>query len=72
MSENTGPMGLANQQIREAFDEFAAGRLAGRRLPIEVREPFGAVFSVEHLLWESATKQPYPLSSPAGSKRRSR
>lgn len=33
MNENRGPMGLANQQIRDAFDEFAAERLVGRRLP---------------------------------------
>jgi hypothetical protein len=33
MSKCVGPMGLANQQIRDAFDEFAAQRLAGRRLP---------------------------------------
>src|ERR1700694_1282452 len=33
MSEYAGPMGLANQQIRDAFDEFAAERLARRRLP---------------------------------------
>jgi hypothetical protein len=32
-SEYAGPMGLANQQIRDAFDEFAAERLARRRLP---------------------------------------
>lgn len=33
MSENRGPMGLANQQIRDAINEFAAERLVGRRLP---------------------------------------
>jgi hypothetical protein len=33
VSEYAGPMGLANQQIRDAFDQFAAERLARRRLP---------------------------------------
>ena len=33
MSEYAGPMGLANQQIRDAFDEFAAERFARLRLP---------------------------------------
>jgi hypothetical protein len=33
MSEYAGPMGLTNQQIREAIDRFAANRLGSRRLP---------------------------------------
>ncbi len=33
MNEYAGPMRLANQEIREAIDSFAAERLAGRRLP---------------------------------------
>src|ERR1700674_1869699 len=33
MSEYAGPMGLANQQIRDAFDQSAAERLARHRLP---------------------------------------
>jgi len=33
MSEYAGPMGLANQQIRDAFAEFAAERLVRRHLP---------------------------------------
>src|SRR5712664_298477 len=33
MTENSGPMRLANQEIRHAIDEFALQRLASRRLP---------------------------------------
>ena len=33
MNEYAGPMGLANQEIREAIDSFAAERLGSRRLP---------------------------------------
>lgn len=33
MNEYAGPMGLANQEIRDAIDGFAAERLASRRLP---------------------------------------
>jgi len=33
MSEYAGPMELANQEIREAIDRFAANRLGSRRLP---------------------------------------
>src|SRR2546421_2311800 len=33
MSEYAGPMELANEEIREAIDKFAAKRLGSRRLP---------------------------------------
>ena len=33
MSEYAGPMELANEEIREAIDSFAANRLGSRRLP---------------------------------------
>jgi len=33
MSEYAGPMELANEEIREAIDRFAANRLGSRRLP---------------------------------------
>ena len=33
MSETRGPMGLANQEIRDAIDQFATERRAQRRLP---------------------------------------
>ena len=33
MNEYAGPMGLANQQIRDAIDGFVAERVASRRLP---------------------------------------
>ena len=33
MSEHAGPMELANEEIREAIDRFAANRLGSRRLP---------------------------------------
>ena len=33
MSEYAGPMELANEEIREAIDRFAANRLRSRRLP---------------------------------------
>ena len=33
MSEYAGPMGLANQEIRDAIDRFAAERLGSRVLP---------------------------------------
>jgi hypothetical protein len=32
MSENSGPMGLANQEIRDAIDAFGAEQREGRRL----------------------------------------
>src|SRR5438132_10663820 len=33
MNEYAGPMGLANQQVRDAIDGFVAERVASRRLP---------------------------------------
>jgi hypothetical protein len=33
MNEISGPMGLANQEIRDAIDEFQLERLESRRLP---------------------------------------
>ncbi len=33
MSEYAGPMELANEEIREAIDRFAANRLGSRRFP---------------------------------------
>lgn len=33
MSENRGRLGLANKEIRDAIDAFAAQQQAGRRLP---------------------------------------
>jgi hypothetical protein len=33
MSAYAGPMGLANQEIRDAIDRFATERLGSRRLP---------------------------------------
>jgi hypothetical protein len=49
MSEYVGPMGLANQQIRDAFDEFAAERLARRRLPALLHRTDGMLTELESL-----------------------
>jgi hypothetical protein len=49
MSEYAGPMGLANQEIRDAMDGFMAERLSGRRLPALVERTDAMLTELETL-----------------------
>ena len=58
MSEYAGPMGLANQQIRDAFDQSAAERLARRRLPALLKRTDGMLAELESLNLMHVTRAP--------------
>jgi hypothetical protein len=49
MSEYAGPMELANEEIREAIDRFAANRLASRRLPALLERTDAMLTEIETL-----------------------
>jgi hypothetical protein len=54
-------MGLANQQIRDAFDEFAAERLLGRRLPELLRRTDALLTELETLNLMEVARTPGSL-----------
>ena len=63
MSEYAGPMGLANQEIRDAIDRFRAERLGSRRLPALLERTDTMLTELETLNLMEARRTPAPLRS---------
>jgi hypothetical protein len=63
MSEHAGPMGLANQEIRDAIDRFAAERLGSRRLPTLLERTDAMLTELETLNLMEVRRTPLPLRS---------
>ena len=63
MSEYAGPMGLANQEIRDAIDRFTAERLGSRRLPALLERTDTMLTELETLNLMEARRTPAPLRS---------
>jgi|SRR2546421_5704188 len=63
MSEYAGPMELANEEIREAFDRFAANRLESRRLPALLERTDAMLTELETLNLMEMRRTPAPLRS---------
>src|ERR1700730_3927539 len=61
MSEYAGPMGLANQEIRDAMDGFMAKRLSGRRLPALLERTDAMLAELETLNLMEVRRTPTPL-----------
>src|ERR1700737_4759495 len=61
MSENAGPMGLANQEIREAIDRFAAERVGSRRLPALLERTDTMLTELETLNLMGVRRTPTPV-----------
>jgi hypothetical protein len=61
MSEYAGPMGLANQEIRDAIDGFMAERLSGRRLPALLERTDAMLSELETLNLMEVRRTPMPL-----------
>ena len=63
MSENKGPMGLANQEIRDSIDQFAAQRRAQRRLPALLERTDAILNELEGLNLIKVRRTPRALRS---------
>jgi hypothetical protein len=63
MSEYAGPMGLANQEIRDAIDRFTAERLGNRRLPALLERTDTMLTELETLNLMEVRRTPAPLRS---------
>jgi hypothetical protein len=63
MSEYAGPMGLANQEIRDAIDRFTAERLGSRRLPALLERTDTMLTELETLNLMEVRRTPAPLRS---------
>lgn len=63
MSETVGPMGLANQEIRDAAESFAAARLGSRRLPSLLERTDAILAELETLNLMEVRRTPAPLRS---------
>jgi hypothetical protein len=61
MSEYAGPMGLANQEIRDAIDGFFAERLASRRLPGLLERTDALLTELETLNLMGVRRTPAPV-----------
>ena len=61
MSENAGPMGLANQEIRDAIDRFAAERVCSRRLPALLERTDTILTELETLNLMAVRRTPAPV-----------
>jgi hypothetical protein len=61
MSGYAGPMGLANQEIRDAIDGFVAARIAGRRLPALLERTDGMLTELETLNLMGVRRTPTPV-----------
>ena len=61
MSENAGPMGLANQEIRDAIDRFAAERVGSRRLPALLERTDTILTELETLNLMAVRRTPAPV-----------
>ena len=63
MSEYAGPMELANEEIREAIDRFAANRLGSRRLPALLERTDAMLTELEMLNLMEVRRTPSSLVS---------
>lgn len=63
MSETRGPMGLANQEIRDAIDQFAAERRAQRQLPALLERTDAILNELESLNLMEVRRTPRALRS---------
>jgi hypothetical protein len=63
MSQYAGPMGLANQEIRDAIDRFTAERLGSRRLPALLERTDTMLTELETLNLMEVRRTPAPLRS---------
>jgi len=61
MSDYAGPMGLANQEIRDAMDGFIAERLSSRRLPALLERTDTMLTELETLNLMEVRRTPVPL-----------
>lgn len=61
MSEHAGPMGLANQEIRDAIDRFAAKRVGSRRLPALLERTDTMLTELETLNLMGVRRTPTPV-----------
>ena len=61
MSEFAGPMGLANQEIRNAIDRFAAERVGSRRLPALLERTDTILTELETLNLMGVRRTPTPV-----------
>lgn len=62
-SNNSGPMGMANQEIRDAIDGFVAELRAGRRLPELLERTDAILTELETLNVMEVRRTPAPLRS---------
>jgi len=63
MNDYAGPMGLANQEIRDAYNRFAAERLGNRRLPALLGRTDAMLTELETLNLMEVRHTPTPLRS---------
>ena len=61
MNEYAGPMGLANQEIRDAIDGFVAERVARRRLPALLERTDAMLTELETLNLMEVRRTPLSL-----------
>src|ERR1700694_6118191 len=61
MSDYAGPMGLANQEIRDAMDGFIAERLSSRRLPALLERTDTMLTELETINLMEVPRPPVPL-----------
>ena len=61
MNEYAGPMGLANQEIRDAIDGFVAARMARRRLPALLERTDAMLSELETLNLMAVRRTPAPV-----------
>jgi hypothetical protein len=61
MSNDSGPMGIANQEIRDAIDGSLAERLARRRLPALLERTDAILTELETLNVMEVRRTPEPL-----------
>jgi len=63
MNEYAGPMGLANQEIRDAIDGFVAERVARRRLPALLERTDAMLTELETLNLMEVRRTPASLAA---------
>src|SRR3979409_1318739 len=63
MSAYAGPMGLANQEIRDASERFAVERLGSQRLPTLLSRTDAMLTELETLNLMDVQRTPAPLLS---------
>ena len=63
ISNHSGLLGMANQEIRDAIDEFVAGRRAERRLPALLERTDAMLSELEALNLMEVRRTPAPLRS---------